>query len=89
MLRKQKFYSSRKKINYSILPPCVDIAKDDNEPLNGDSIVKSNGSSIKFIAFLLLFIIGIFIKLPPNKAAGLVGLIIGIVAFEFNDVKES
>ncbi len=55
-------------------------------------MVKSNAPSSKFMdccGVFLLFMIGIFIKLPPNNAAGRVVRIIGIVALEFKDVNES
>lgn len=68
----------------------LENANEEKEPVKGDS----NGSSINRLdrwccCAGVLFSKLIFIRLPPNRAAGRVVRIIGIVALEFNEVKES
>jgi len=84
--------SERKRV-FFLLPPRVDNGIDESEPVNGESMVKSKSSSLRNVTDwcdgFFVFIMGIFMRLPPNKFDGLVERRIGIVALEFNDVNES
>ena len=72
----------------------MDKANDETEPVNGESMVKSNGSSRKpkvcvcCCAHFLLFNMERFIRLPPNADAGLGADLNGPVALECNDVND-
>lgn len=67
-------------------------ANEDNELVSGESSRRSKtSSSSEFDRFDDVFGLSklMFIRLPPNNAAGRVGRAIGIVALEFNEVNES